>query len=84
MISRKAITDAFEVILADKKLKAVTVFCNRYRESVRIHRHQGGHGIHKGTYLVTMGSLFPEEKAFLTRNMKKYGCLEASPKVWFR
>jgi hypothetical protein len=84
MISRKAITLAFEAILQDKTVNTVTVYCNRHRESVRVHRHEGGAGIHKGTYLVTMGSLFPEEKAFLTRYARKYGESATKPIIWIR
>lgn len=84
MISRQAITTAFEAILDDRKAATVVVFCNRHRESVRVHRHDGGAGIHKGTYLVTMGSLFPEEKAFLTRHAKKYGASVLKPQIWIR
>lgn len=84
MISRKAIMDAFEVMLSDQTVSTVVVFCNRFTEAVRIDRWKGGGGIHKGTYLTSMGSLFPEEKAYLTRNKKKYGSVEASPKVWIR
>jgi hypothetical protein len=84
MISRKAIADAFEVITQDSTVRIVVVYCNRNTEAVRVHRHEGGLGIHKGTYLVTMGSLFPEEKAFLTRHKTKYGQSALLPKVWIR
>ena len=83
MISRKAIADAFEVITQDATVRIVVVYCNRNTEAVRVHRHEGGLGIHKGTYLVTMGSLFPEEKAFLTRETKKHYGAEI-PKIWIR
>lgn len=83
MISRKAIALAFEIVLEDKSVSTVVVFCNRHQESVRVHRHEGGAGIHKGTYLVTMGSLFPEEKAFITRYKKKFGQAPL-PASWIR
>ncbi len=81
MISRKAISDAFEVITQDSTVRIVVVYCNRNTEAVRVRRHRDDE---TGTYVVTMGSLFPEEKAFLTRHNKKYGGSALLPKIWIR
>jgi hypothetical protein len=81
MISRKAISTAFEVIVGDLEVGTVVVYCNHHKEAVRVDRWRGGAGIHKGTYLCSMGSLFPEEKAHVTRETRKYG---VPPKIWTR
>jgi hypothetical protein len=84
MISRKAITQAFEIVMEDRTVSTAVVFCNWHREAVRVHKHEGGNGIHKGTYLVQMGPLFPEEKAFITRHRKKFGQSSIIPPSWIR
>lgn len=80
MISRRAVSDAFEVITQDATVRIVVVYCNRNTEAVRVRRHKDDE---TGTYVVTMGSLFPEEKAFLTRETKKHYGAEI-PKIWIR
>ena len=84
MISRKAITQAFEIVMQDRTVSTAVVFCNKHQEAVRVYRHEGGNGIHKGTYIVQMGALFPEEKAFITRHKKKYGQTNPIPPSWIR
>jgi hypothetical protein len=84
MISRKAISDAFEVITQDPTISVVVVYCNRHTEAVRVSRWAGGCCVHKGTFLTSMGSLLPEEKAFLTRHKTKYGQSALLPKIWIR
>lgn len=84
MVSRKAITTAFEIIIADRTMKTITVFCLSKRVPlmktcrVRVTRMKRS----PDEYRVTLGRMNYAEREF----MKRETVAKRSPKLmatWF-
>lgn len=81
MISRKAITTAFETIIPDRKMKSITVFCSAKNiplmktSRVRVTRMAKS----PDDYRVTLGRMNYQERAFIKR--ERFAERKALPKV---